>query len=196
MISHFLVTSPQNPIQHPTSPTLSFASMRMLPYQPTLSCPSVPASPYAGAFHRTKGFCHGSLLVHPLVGGLVSGSTGWSSQPMCSSCGVTNSFCSSSPFIAPPWGPWAQADGWLQVSISPLVSCWPDLPKSRHSRFLLSSTSWSQQQCRVWCLQTGWIPRWGSPRWAFLWSLLHFCSFSSFGQGHFWVKNVEMGRKL
>ena len=30
------------------------------------------------------------------------------------------------------------------------------------------------------------------PRWPFLQSLPHFCPCSSFGQGHFWVKNLEI----
>jgi len=30
-------------------------------------------------------------------------------------------------------------------------------------RILSARTSWPQQRCWVWCLQTWWMPRWGSP---------------------------------
>ena len=57
MISHFLVTPPQ--VLHPTTSlsSLPFASVRMLPHSPTLSCPTAPAYPYARVsnLHRTKG---------------------------------------------------------------------------------------------------------------------------------------------
>ena len=57
MISYFPVTPPQVP--HPTTSlsSLPFASMRVLPHLPILSCPITPASPYARALnlHRTKG---------------------------------------------------------------------------------------------------------------------------------------------
>ena len=72
MITHFLVTPSTNspshdiplpsyhstnpPIPHASSP-ITFVCMSVLPYPPTLSKPTTPASPYAGASNlpRTKG---------------------------------------------------------------------------------------------------------------------------------------------
>jgi len=60
--------------------------------------------------------------------------------------------------------PWVQSDGWLQASTSALVSCWPDFLRNLcHTRFLSASASWPERQCWVWCLQTWWILKWGSP---------------------------------
>ena len=75
--------------------------MRVLPHQPILFCPTVPASPYSGGIKphldqwqplsllSGKGilcykyiWSHGSHQVHLLIGSLVSGRTGWSCQPM------------------------------------------------------------------------------------------------------------------
>jgi hypothetical protein len=107
---------------------------------------------------------HGSLPVHSLVGGLVPGSTAWSDQLMLfflwgyNPPQLLQSFCH-----LPHQGSWTQSDGWLQTSTSVLVRCWLNLPRSSHSRFLSASDSCQWQHCRVWCLKTGWIPRWGSP---------------------------------
>ena len=79
MIPAFLVTPPQPPIPSPLS--LPFASMRVLLHPHTLSCPTAPASQYAGSsnLHRTKRLPsrryhtgHGSFPVHSLVGGFYS----------------------------------------------------------------------------------------------------------------------------
>ena len=48
MVSHFLAIPSPTPIPHPLSP-LPFACMRLLLHPPTLSCPTAPASPHAGA---------------------------------------------------------------------------------------------------------------------------------------------------
>jgi hypothetical protein len=108
---------------------------------------------------------HRSLALHFPVVGLVSGSTRWSSQPMffflwgCNLPLLLRSFCQLLY-----WEPCAQFEGWLQAFTSALVSCCSNLPRNSHTRFLSASTSWQPQQCWVWCLQTGWIPRWGTPQ--------------------------------
>jgi hypothetical protein len=38
-------------------------------------------------------------------------------------------------------GPWAQSDGWVQAFTTVLVSCWLNLPRSSHTRFLSANTS-------------------------------------------------------
>ena len=85
--------------------TLPSAYMEVLPHPPILSHSTAPASPYSGALHlpKTKGFSFPCCLtrpssttyvsrakkicpVHSLIGGLVSGRTRWSSQPMFFQC--------------------------------------------------------------------------------------------------------------
>jgi hypothetical protein len=86
--------------------------------------------------------CFGSLQVHSLLGGLVFGRTGWSAHPMlffqwgCNPPPLLQSFCQLPYQVL-----WAQSDGWLQASTSALISCWPDLPRNRHTRFLSASAS-------------------------------------------------------
>jgi hypothetical protein len=72
------------------------------------------------------------------------------------------------PPLAPPSGSLSSADGWFQITTSALVSCWLNLPRNSHTRFLSASASWQWQQCQVWCLQTEWIP-WYNPH--TIWSL-------------------------
>jgi hypothetical protein len=83
--------------------------------------------------------------IHYLVGSLVPGSTGWSSQLMLFflwGCNPPQSFLQF-----PNQGPWAQSGGWLQASTSALVSCWLNLPRSSHTRLPSASASWQWQQC-------------------------------------------------
>jgi hypothetical protein len=57
---------------------------------------------------------------------------------------------------------------------------------SQRARFLIASSVW------VWCLQTGWISRLGSPRMALpSVSAPFFVLVFFFGQEHFWVKYFE-----
>jgi hypothetical protein len=79
----------------------------------------------------------------------------------CNAPQLPQSFCQ-----LPHQRPWAQSDSWLQASTSELVSCWLNLPRSSHSRFLSADASWQQQQCQVWYLQTGCIPRWSGAQMA------------------------------
>ena len=101
MISHFLVTPAQAPHSTTSLSFLPFATMRVLLYPPNLSLLTPPASLYTGTsnLQRTKGLpspwyqtrpffatyvsgAMDNLPVHGLLGGLVLGSTGWSSQLM------------------------------------------------------------------------------------------------------------------
>jgi hypothetical protein len=134
---------------------------------------------------------HGSLPVHSLVSGLDPGSTGWSGQLMLFflwGCNLPQLLHSFPQF--PYQGPWAQSDGWLQASTSALVSCWLNPIRSSHSRLLSVSASWHWQQCQVWCLQTGWISRWGSPQIAFHSGSAPFLSLLFFWTGTFLSKKI------
>ena len=67
----------------------------------------------------------------------------------CSFCGIEVLFFSPPVLLpAPRLGSPAQSDGWLQASTSALVSCWQNLPRNSHTRFLSASHSWQQQQCQ------------------------------------------------
>jgi hypothetical protein len=137
---------------------------------------------------------HGSLSVWSLVGSLDPGSTGWSRQLMffiwgCNPLHLLQSFCQ-----LPNQGLWAQSDGWLQASTSALVSCWLNLPRSSHTRFLSASVSWQLQQCWVWCSTVRINPQVGKSLDGPFFSFCSiFCPCSSFAEEHFWVKNFEMG---
>jgi hypothetical protein len=96
---------------------------------------------------------HGSLQAHSLVGGLDSGRTWWSGQPMLFfQWGCNTPLLLQSLHQFPHQGPWAQSDGWLQASTSTLFSCWPDFPRNCHTRFQSASASWPRQHYWVWCL--------------------------------------------
>ena len=113
------------------------------------------------------------------------------------SYGIAIPLCSSSPYASSPHQPpWAESYGWLQASTSSLLSCWQNLPRKSHNRFLTGRTSCQWHLSQVWCLNRGWIPRWGIALMdlpSFSSFSLIFCPCSSFGQEHFWVKNFEMG---
>jgi hypothetical protein len=168
MISHFLVTPPTNSPTHIHLPPTPLPVWGRSPTYPQTPTPSTVASPYSGTWilpgindlpshcclaRSSCAICiwsHGSFQVHSLVGGLHSGRTWWWRQPMlffswgCNSPLLLQSFCQLLHQV-----PWAQFDGWLQASISASVSCWPDLPRNRHTRFLSASTSWPWQLCWV-----------------------------------------------
>jgi hypothetical protein len=108
MISLFPVAPPQSPIPY----TLSFASMRVLPYPPT-QCSSVPLR-WGTKTPQNQGppltlisdkailcylciWSHGSLPVHFLVSAQVLGALGGPASQHCSSYGVAVPLCSSSP---------------------------------------------------------------------------------------------------
>ena len=104
MISHFPVIPPQVPTINPTTSlfSLPFASMRVLihppnhplPPQHSSICiywgmkppqdkgPSFPLMSDKAILCYLCIWSYGSLPVHSLVGGLVPGSSGWSSQLM------------------------------------------------------------------------------------------------------------------
>jgi hypothetical protein len=85
---------------------------------------------------------HGFLQVHSLVGGLDFGWTRWSGQAMLFFQWGWNPPPLPQTFCQYPYQVlWAQSDGWLHTSASALVSCWPDLPRNCHTRFLSTSTS-------------------------------------------------------
>ena len=91
MISPFLVTPPQPPLHHSSSPPLCLYEMLLHPFTHSRLTPL--ASPYTGASSLPPlplmsdkavlcNICiwsHSSLHVNSLVGGLVPTSSGWSS---------------------------------------------------------------------------------------------------------------------
>ena len=154
MISHFLVTPPPTP--YPTSafsaPLCLYegalpSTHTFLPHHSSMPLrggikPPLDQGPPLLLLSAKAILCyiyilsHGSFQVHSLVGGLDSGRTGWSGQPMlffqwgCNSPPLPQSFCQLPHQVS-----WAQSDGWLQASTSALVSCWPDLLRNCHTRF-------------------------------------------------------------
>ena len=62
-------------------------------------------------------------------------------------CGCNPALLLQSSCYLPHCGLHTQSDGWLQASTSALVSCWKNLPRNSHTRFLSASASYQQQEC-------------------------------------------------
>jgi hypothetical protein len=74
-----------------------------------------------------------------------------------------------------------------------MVSCWQNLPRNSHIRFLSTSASWQQQQCRGLMSADRMDPQVGQyPDDSFYSLCSILCPCLSFGQKHFWTKNFEM----
>lgn len=153
MIFHFPVTPSQIPIPQPSPPSPCLYEGAPPPtHQPY--CYSIPLLwdikppqdqglplPLMSGKANLWYICiwsHGSIPVHS---GLVLGRTGQSGQPTLFFLWGCKPLSSSWP--GSPSSVW----WWLQASISALVSCWQNLPRYSHTRFLLASTSCQQQQC-------------------------------------------------
>jgi hypothetical protein len=159
MISHFPVTLPSTP--YPTSAfPLPFACMGMLPHPSILSCLLLQHPPTLG--HHTFPGPRASppiavrqshLLLHMYLepwippGALLDWWSGFWKNWVVRPANVVlpmrlqppppfQSFCQ-----LPDQVPWVQSDGWHQISTSALVSCWPNLPRNCHTRFLSVSAS-------------------------------------------------------
>lgn len=174
MLSPFLVT----PLQHP-HPIHSFPSPLPLwgcspthhPFLP--HCSSIPLHwgikppqdhglPLALMSDKAILCClsiwsHGSFTIHSLVGGIVPGSTGWSSQPTLFFQWCCILLFSPTPSASSP----TRMVGYKHPHLH-----WSGA--GRNSQGIATTGSCQQaplanNSLEAWCLQTGWIPRWGGP---------------------------------
>jgi hypothetical protein len=143
---------------------------RLLPDPPALSHPSPPASLYAEVsnLHRTKWIPPIAVRQgHPLLPMFLESwilsctlFSWWSSRWehwVVQAANVVLPMELQPPqlfqsYLQLPNRTRAQSDSWLQASTSALDSCFLNLPRSSHTRFLSASASWQWQQCQVWCL--------------------------------------------
>jgi hypothetical protein len=203
MISHFLVTSPQDP--HPTTSLLLlclYEGAHHLPRNPSSiplhwgikplqdQRPSLPLMSDKAILCYLCVWSHGSLPVHLWVGVLVPGSTRWPCQLMLFFLGVAITLRSSSPSATSP----TRVPELSLMVGSTYLNCQLLAEPPQEQSYQIPVKK--RLLATVWCLQTGWIPKWGSPRMALPsvsapFFFFFFCSF--FGQNHFWVKNFEMG---
>jgi hypothetical protein len=158
MLSSFLISSPGNPLSHPSSPP----SMSVLCYTPTHFCLPYPGFPLHWGIEPWQdqgplfllmpdkatlcymySWSHGSLHVYSLVGGLVPGNSRrvrlvllllfqWGCKPLSSFSPFSNSSIG---------GPCAQSNGWLWASTSLFVRHWQSLSEGSYIRLLSASTS-------------------------------------------------------
>jgi hypothetical protein len=180
MLSPFLGSPPQTPYPTP----LPFASKRVFLQPPTHSHLTPLASPFFGAssLHRTKCLPSHWCQMRPSSASYIAGAL---DRPMCMLFGwwfspwelwgvwlihtvlLLKGLQSSSaplalPLTHPHWGLQAQFNYLLWISASVLVGCWQSLSEDSHTRLLTAAHLGISNSVRVWCLQMGWIPRWGS----------------------------------
>ena len=106
---------------------------------------------------------HESLHVYSLVSGLVSGSLRQSGQLILfflQGCNPLQLLQSFPQFFY--WDLQAHPDGWLLASASLLVKCCQRLSMRQPYQVPVSKCFLASAIVAVWCLQMGWIPRWGS----------------------------------
>ena len=214
MICHFPVTPPQTPYHTSTLSSLTFASMRMFSHHPPSPAltpnitlhwgtktpqnqgPPLPLMSSKAMLWYTCIWSHGFLPVHSLVGGLVSGSTGWSSQTMFfflwgySHPLLIQSFCQL-PHGIPELSLMAGSKHpHLHWSVAGRTSQGIAIAGSSQQVPLDHSNSVEFGVCRHDVFLGEAVPAWP-------FSLCSICcSFSSFGQKHFWVKNFETAHSL
>jgi len=159
--SRLLLQKP--PIPHLLSPPLTWLyEGTPPPTHPLQLTPSAFPSARASNLHRTKSlpshWCQTSsssptygAWISPgiLLGWWYSPWQQWVVQSANTVLPMGSQYPSAPPGLAsaPALCPQAQSDAWLQASTSALVRYWQNLPRNSHTRFLLTSTSWQQQQC-------------------------------------------------